>query len=92
MKPAKNVSWKIVSYGAGALAMMVTRKALAAVWGKVGDDPPPDDLSNRRVPWTQAMTWAVATGVGMGVSRLVAMRTAATVWEVATNEPPPSEV
>jgi hypothetical protein len=91
MQTAKNVTWKVVSYGAGMLAAFTTRKVLAKVWGRVGDEPHPDDVANRRVPWSQAVVWAVATGVGMGVTRLIAMRSAAAVWEAATNEAPPGE-
>ena len=37
----------------------------------------------------EALSWAIATGVGVGVTRLLAIRTAAVVWEAATDEPPP---
>jgi hypothetical protein len=36
-----------------------------------------------------ALSWAVATGVGVGVARLLAIRSAAALWEVAVHEPPP---
>jgi hypothetical protein len=36
-----------------------------------------------------AVSWAVASGVGVGVARLVAIRAAAGVWEAAVHEPPP---
>jgi hypothetical protein len=91
MRPAKNVLWKVISYGAGTIAALVTRKVLAAVWTGVADEPPPNDLGSRRVSWTQALTWGIAAGVGMAVTRVVVMRTAATVWEAVADEPPPGE-
>ena len=78
-----------MSYGAGALAALLTRRLLAAAWSGARDSAPPEQPADRRIPWTQAMTWAIATGVGVGVTRLLAVRTAAVVWEAATHEPPP---
>ena len=43
---------------------------------------PPD----RRSAWVDALSWAVATGFGVGVARLLAVRTAAAVWEAAVHE------
>jgi hypothetical protein len=87
--PAKNLSWRVFSYGTGALATLLTRRLIERAWSRVGNSPPPDDPADRRVPWTHALSWAVATGIGVGVGRFVAMRGAAKVWEVATDEPPP---
>ena len=90
MPETKQLGWKAITYGAGALATVATQRALTFVWNNVRDVPPPEDLADRRVGWVPALTWAVATGVGIGVVRLVALRSAARVWEVATNEPPPT--
>ncbi len=90
MQNGKALSWKVVSLGAGALAALVTRRALAMVWKQVAEAPPPEHLADRRVPWVPALSWAVATGVGIGVMNLVAQRSAATVWEAATHETPPA--
>jgi hypothetical protein len=90
MPDRKAASWKVVSLGAGALAALVTRRALAMVWNQVAEVPPPEHLADRRVPWIPALSWAVATGVGIGVMNLVAQRSAATVWEAATHETPPA--
>jgi hypothetical protein len=35
------------------------------------------------------VSWAVATGAGVGVARIVAIRSAARVWEATVHEPPP---
>ena len=89
MPEAKTLSWKAVSYGAGALATILTRRLLAALWTGFRDTEPPEQPADRGISWAEALIWAIATGVGAGVTRLVAVRTAATVWEVATHEPPP---
>ena len=85
----KKVGWKAVSYGAGAFAGLVTQRLLEAAWKGLHDASSPPSPADRRASWTEALSWAVATGVGMGVTRLLAIRTAAVVWETATHELPP---
>jgi hypothetical protein len=84
----KSLGWKATSYAAGALAGLITGRILDAAWSGVRHAAPPLK-ADRRSSWIEALSWAVATGVGIGVSRLVAIRTAATVWEAATGEVPP---
>ena len=45
--------------------------------------------ADRHSSWADALSWAVTTGVGAGVARLLAIRTAAVMWESTTNEVPP---
>jgi hypothetical protein len=85
----KQVGWKVVSYGVGALAAVVAQRVLTLAWKGIASDPPPDSPANRDVDLLPALTWAIATGVGIGVTRLLALRTAAKVWEVAAKEAPP---
>ena len=83
------VGWRIVTLGAGALAAFATRQALTLLWAHSSDDPPPDDPADRRTSWWTALTWAMATGVGMGVARLLALRGASAAWQAATHDTPP---
>jgi len=85
----KQEVWKGVSYGAGALATLATRKALNAAWSARRSEPPPDGAGTLRAPLPEALTWAIAVGAGVAVVRLLAIRSAAKVWEITTNEPPP---
>ena len=89
MPDAKALSWKAVSIGAGAIAALATRQALALLWKQFASGPAPEQVADRRTPWAPALGWAIATGVGVSVMNLVAQRSAATVWEVATHETPP---
>ena len=79
----------MVAYGVGGLAAVATKRLLEAVWEGSHDHLPPPSPADRRAPWADALIWAVGTGVGMGVTRLLAVRSAAVVWEVATHEVPP---
>ena len=88
----KRLAWKAISAGAAALSMVATQRVVATVWRKVRGAPPPQGPADRRVTWGAAMTWAVAMGVGVAVSRLIAVRLSAKAWEMATHEAPPAEV
>lgn len=51
--------------------------------------PPPEGPADRRVALGPALTWAVAMGIGVAVSRMIAVRLSARAWEAATHEAPP---
>jgi hypothetical protein len=89
MRITKQLGWKALTYGTGAVTTLVTRQVLEAIWRRTHAEPPPDDPANLRSPWPQAAIWAIATGAGVGVARFLALRSAARVWEVATHEMPP---
>ena len=85
----KKYGWKAVSVGLGALAGLATRHVLELTWKALRGSTPPKVPADRRSSWVDALSWAVATGIGVGVARLLAVRTAAAVWEAAVHEPPP---
>ncbi len=89
MPLVKKYGWKAVSVGLGALAGFGTQRLLEVIWKALRGSTPPKVPADRRTSWVDALTWAVATGVGVGVARLMAVRTAAAVWEAAVHEPPP---
>ena len=43
----------------------------------------------RRTSWTEALSWAAASGVALAVTRLVAQRGAAAAWKAKTGSNPP---
>lgn len=86
---AKPLVWKGASYGAGAIAMLATRRLLDLLWRQVRDEPPPDGTDAVGAPVVDALSWAIATGAGVGVARILAIKSAARVWEAAVHEPPP---
>jgi hypothetical protein len=89
MPKGKELGWRAVSYLAGAAAGLITQRTLEPAWKGLRRGTPPPAAADRRSSWVEALSWAVATGVGMGVTRLVAVRSAAAVWEAATHEVPP---
>ena len=85
----KRVGWKIITLGSGALAGVASQRLLETVWKVLRNSTPPPKPADRRSSWADALSWAIATGVGAGVARLLAIRTAAVMWESTTNEVPP---
>ena len=83
----ESFSWKALSLLTGALAAIAVRSLLSVVWP--GRHQPPLNPADRRISWTDAMVWGVASGIGAGVARVVSKRTAAKAWERATGNPPP---
>lgn len=85
----KKTMWLLVGTGAAALGGMAVRKGLDQAWKLAKDEDPPLDPSSRDVDWKDAIAWTVATGVIMGLGRLLARRGAAAGWERLLGEAPP---
>ena len=88
-RAASKLTWKVVGYGAGAIAAIVTQKALTAAWRGAKHDDPPVNPAAPGTTWGDGLAWAASTGVALGVARLVAQRGAAAAWEGATGKLPP---
>ena len=89
MVTVKAYSWKVITLGSGAVSGLITQRVLEKVWKGVQGSSPPPMPADRSATWTDALSWAIATGVGAGVARLVAIRTAARMWQATTHEVPP---
>ena len=86
---AKKYGWRAITVGLGALAAFATQRVLEVIWKALRGSTPPKVAADRRSSWMDALSWAVATGVGVGVARLLAVRSAAALWEAAVHESPP---
>ena len=85
----QNYGWKAIAVGTGALTGFATQRVIELIWTAVRGSEPPKQAADRASPWPEALSWAVATGIGVGVARLLAVRTAAVLWEAAVHAPPP---
>jgi hypothetical protein len=85
----KALLWKVVTLACGTAAGLATERVLVIVFERSLGRAAPRDPADRRTPWPEAVSWAAATGVGVGVARAIASRSAAAVWEAATDETPP---
>jgi Protein of unknown function (DUF4235) len=75
-------TWKIVSVGAGVVSAIAARKVLAKVW-------PSDDDEDKG--FIAAAQWAIASGIAVGVARMVGQRVAEKAWQQATGSAPPGQ-
>lgn len=86
---AEKTAWKIAGTGSAIVAGIAVRKILMAVWKKAKHADPPSNPASRDTQWIEALTWSAATGIGVGVARMVAARGMAGAWEKATGALPP---
>ncbi len=84
----KRMMWKVVGSLSGIVAGTATRKLLQAGWRRARGGDPPTNPAAPGTKWSEALVWAVASGVAMAVTRLVSQRGAAGAWKAATGSYP----
>jgi hypothetical protein len=76
----------------GSVGALVATKLIRAAYRASRKDKSPDavfDPTSARFSWTDAVVWAAAAGVGLGIAKVLSARVAAVGWEVATGTLPP---
>jgi hypothetical protein len=84
--------WKLESWVTGFLGAFVATKLIRAAYRVIRRNKSPDAVFNptsARFSWPDALVWAAAAGVGLGVAKVMSARIAAIGWEVATGTSPP---
>lgn len=89
MAAVAKVGWKVVGVATGLAAAKATRKAMDVGWSKTRGGEPPRNPASRETDWSEAVAWAVASGIALGLARLLAARGTAKLWEKATGSLPP---
>ncbi len=87
--------WKLVSTGIGLLGGLAARKLMRAGYEAIrkdADAPSPFDPTSARFSWPNALLWAAAAGIGLGLAKVISARIAAMGWEAATGTLPPGVV
>jgi hypothetical protein len=82
------LGWRLLAGAAAFGAGFVARKAITVGWKQVTGKEPPTNPESPEVGISEAIGWAVVTGVGMEVARLLATRAAAKRWHNSTGELP----
>jgi hypothetical protein len=82
------VGSKLVGIGVGIATRKASKKVLDKVWLKTKHTEPPADPASPHTPWPEALSWAVASGIAYGVSRLVATKGVATAKVKLTGKVP----
>ena len=69
------LSEKIAVAALGAITTYVAERAITGFWtGLTGEEPP--DPHDPEVPTVVAVSWAVASGIGLGLTKLLLARRA----------------
>jgi len=82
------LGWRLLAGAAAFGAGFVARKAITVGWKQVTGKEPPTNPESPEVGIAEAIGWAVVTGVGIEVARLLATRAAANRWHNSTGELP----
>jgi len=81
--------WKVGATLAAVVAGIVTRQGLTAIWKAARKSDPPTNPANPGTQWSEAIAWTIASGIAVGVGRLLATRGAAAGWRRYTGALPP---
>ncbi|MEL4504386.1 DUF4235 domain-containing protein [Luteococcus sp. H138] len=82
---SQNIGFKIYAGVLGAVTTIVAQKLVSTAWKIATGDTPPDP-NDPDVPPTQAAIWALASGLGLGVSQLAMNRFVGRRFEEVTGE------
>lgn len=81
--------WKLAATGAAVLTGIAVRNLLIALWRRITKNDPPVNPADPTTGWGEAIAWTAATGMAVGVARMLASRGAAAGWRRATGNLPP---
>ena len=81
--------WKVGGTLAVVLAGIITRKGMTAIWKAARKSDPPSNPANPSTQWGEAVAWTAASGIAVGVVRMLAGRAAAEGWRRYTGALPP---
>lgn len=85
----KDNSWKLVAAGSALLAGLAVRNLLNLSWKAINKKDPPTNPASFETTWQEAITYTIATGVAVGLARMLAERGAAAGWQKFTGSIPP---
>lgn len=71
-------------------ATIAARKAMTATWKLLTGRLPPSNLEHPDVSMGEAVAWAAASGVAVGLARMLAARKAADYYRRSTGHLPPN--
>lgn len=82
--------WSIMGMGATVGATLVARKAVTTTWKLATHKEPPTNPAHPDVSMREAVAWATASGVAVGLARMLASRRAAEYYRKSTGHLPPN--
>lgn len=85
---ANSKLWTVLSLGAALSAATMAKKGLNTGWKAATGKNPPENPADPDVEIWEAVTWAVVSGVAVGVARMLAQRRAASYYVRSTGRLP----
>ena len=79
MALSEKLLWKVYAGLFGAATTVIAQKVVTMAWEAVTGDSPPDP-NDPDTPITQALIWAAASGLGVGMSQLLMNRFVQRRW------------
>ena len=79
---------KVIGIGTGIAVRKLSENVLTKVWQRTKHTDPPADPASPGTPWPEALSYAVASGVAIGVARQVATKGTATAQMKLTGKVP----
>ena len=79
MGPSQKLFWNIYVGVIGAVTTIVAQRLVTTGWKVVTGDEPPSP-TDPDTPFVKAASWALASGLGIGVTQLLTQRIAARHW------------
>ena len=93
MTASEKLLWKLYVGVIGAVTTIVAQRLVAGGWKAVTGDKPPSP-TDPEISNAEAVSWALASGLGVGVTQLLVKRTAARRWatRIGQHTPPAGKV
>jgi len=85
---SQKLLWNVYAGAVGALTAVVAQKAVRGMW-KIATGQEPPDPNDPATPLNEAVAWALAGGIGIGVAQMLMNRFAATRWQAVMGRPAP---
>jgi hypothetical protein len=81
--------WEGGIFLAAATAGLLARQGLGLLWRETQGEEPPENPAATGVTWADALGWAVASGIAIGVGHVLARRGATAAFRAVADEDPP---
>lgn len=89
MRRIEEKLWEGGVYLAAGLAGMAVRQALKLAWREAQGEDAPENPAATGVTWPEALGWAVASGVAIGVTHVLTRRGATAAFRAFSHDDPP---